>query len=435
MDAAGRKSQYLPLRKVLAVGVGNALEFYDFLTFSFFAIPIGHCFFPQSLTSHGLLYSLATFGVGFLTRPLGGVVMGIYGDRRGRKPAMVLSFALMGAATLGLVLTPSYAQVGIVAPILLVFFRLVQGFALGGEVGPSTAFLVEAAPPHRRGLYVSIQYRTQDAAMLAAGLFGLLLTSWLSPAALTAWGWRAAFLIGLAVVPVGLYMRHHLPETILEFDRRMTTAEQRRVPLRLIGLALALMIATSIYIYGLDYIPTYVQDSLHMAPELAFGATAVIGAAAMVAEPLSGLLSDRIGRKPVMIAAVVMLLMLVIPAYWAMIEFPSVLVVYGVTAVLALLQAFLAAPALVAIAESLPKTVRSGGLAIIYAVAMSLGGGSTQFVVKALTDLTGSRLAPAWYMTGALVVGGIAMALMQETAPPGRGSLEAVEDNPVGVFE
>jgi MHS family citrate/tricarballylate:H+ symporter-like MFS transporter len=142
---AATEQQYLPLRKVVAVGVGNALEFYDFITFSFFAIQIGHCFFPESQTSHGLLYALATFGVGFLTRPLGGVVIGMYGDRVGRKPAMVLSFSLMGASILGLVLTPSYARIGIAAPIFLVIFRLVQGFALRGEVGPSTANLPASA--------------------------------------------------------------------------------------------------------------------------------------------------------------------------------------------------------------------------------------------------------------------------------------------------
>jgi MFS transporter, MHS family, citrate/tricarballylate:H+ symporter len=435
MYAAPRKPHYLPLRRVLAVGVGNALEFYDFLTFSFFAIPIGHCFFPQSLTSHGLLYSLATFGVGFLTRPLGGVVIGIYGDRAGRKPAMVFSFALMGAAILGLALTPSYAQIGIVAPILLVIFRLVQGFALGGEVGPTTAFLVEAAPPHRRGLYVSIQYMTQDVAVLAAGVAGFLLTTWLSPAALDAWGWRAAFLIGLAVVPTGLYMRRHLPETINDLDRSVATAEQRRVPVRFIVLALVLMMAASIYLFGLDYITTYAQDSLHMAPALAFGATVVIGIAAVLADPLSGLLSDRIGRKPVMIGAVVILVLVLVPGFMAMTELRSVLVVYSVIAMLAILQAFLTAPALVAVTESLPKAVRSGSLAIIYAVAISLCGGSTQFAIKALTDLTGSPLTPAWYMTGAVLAGGIAMALMQETAPVRRGSLQVTEDHRVGVVE
>src|SRR5580704_4573495 len=240
------EQEYLPLRKVVAVGVGNALEFYDFLTFSFFAIQIGHSFFPESQTSHGLLYSLASFGVGFLTRPLGGIVIGMYGDRVGRKPAMVLSFALMGASILGLALTPPYAQIGIAAPILLVIFRLVQGFALGGEVGPSTAFLVEAAPPSRRGFYVSLQYMTQDVAVMAAGLAGFLLSTWLSPAQLDAWGWRIAFLLGLVVIPVGLYMRHHLPETINDLDRRATTVEQRRVPVRLVVLAMLLMMTTSI---------------------------------------------------------------------------------------------------------------------------------------------------------------------------------------------
>jgi MHS family citrate/tricarballylate:H+ symporter-like MFS transporter len=416
-EVAGRPlhPEYLPLRKVTAVGIGNALEFYDFLTFSFFAIQIGRCFFPESQTSHGLLYSLATFGIGFLTRPMGGIVIGTYGDRAGRKPAMVLSFGLMGAAILGLALTPSYAQIGIAAPILLVIFRLIQGFALGGEVGPSTAFLVEAAPPHRRGFYVSVQYMTQDLAVLAAGLVGFLLTTWLSPAALDAWGWRAALLIGTAVVPIGLYMRHNLPETI--DDRQVATAEQRHVPARLVVLALMLMMSATIYLFGLDYITTYAQDSLHMTPALAFGATVVIGLCAVVADPISGLLSDRIGRKPVMLGAVVILVLLLVPAYMVMIKLPSVAVVYGAIAILAVLQAFLTAPALITITESLPKAVRSGALAIIYAVATSVFGGTTQFAIKELTDLTGSPLAPAWYMSGAVVIGGIAMALMRESAP------------------
>lgn len=411
--------EYLPLRKVTAVGVGNALEFYDFLTFSFFAIQIGRCFFPESQTSHGLLYSLATFGIGFLTRPLGGIVIGTYGDRAGRKPAMVLSFGLMGAAILGLALTPSYAQIGIAAPILLVMFRLIQGFALGGEVGPSTAFLVEAAPPHRRGFYVSIQYMTQDLAVLAAGLVGFTLTTWLSPAALDAWGWRAALLIGTAVVPIGLYMRHNLPETIDQdhAGRQAATPEERHVPARLVVLALMLMMSATIYLFGLDYITTYAQDSLNMTPALAFGATVVIGLGAVIADPISGLLSDRIGRKPVMLGAVVILVLLLVPSYIVMIKVPSVGVVYGAIAILAVLQAFLTAPALITITESLPKAVRSGALAIIYAVATSVFGGTTQFAIKGLTDLTGSPLAPAWYMSGAVVIGGIAMALMPESAP------------------
>ena len=411
------EQQYLPLRKVVAIGVGNALEFYDFITFSFFAIQISHSFFPESQTSHGLIYSLATFGVGFLTRPLGGVVIGMYGDRVGRKPAMVLSFALMGASILGVALTPSYSQIGIAAPILLAIFRLAQGFALGGEVGPSTAYLVEAAPPYRRGLYVSIQFMTQDLAVLAAGLAGFLLTTWLTPAALDAWGWRVAFLIGATIVPLGLHMRRKLPETLHDADPPSATAEQRRAPVRLIVLALLLMMASMIYIYGLDYITTYAQDSLHMRPASAFGATVMLGLCAVVADPISGFLSDRIGRRPVLLGAALVLVLLLVPAYWLMTELTSVPIIFGTMGILAVLQAFFATPALVTVTESFPKAVRSSALAIIYAVAVSVFGGSTQFAIKTLIDLTGSALAPAWYMTGAVLIGGVAMSLMQETAP------------------
>jgi MHS family citrate/tricarballylate:H+ symporter-like MFS transporter len=417
VESGASDEGHIPLRKVLAVGVGNALEFYDFITFSFFAIQIGHCFFPESRTSHGLLYSLASFGVGFLTRPLGGIVIGIYGDRVGRKPAMLLSLTLMGASIVGLVLTPSYARIGIAAPILLVTFRLVQGFALGGEVGPSTAFLVEAAAPNRRGFYVSLQYMTQDLAVLGAGAAGFALTTWLTPAALDAWGWRVAFLIGAAVVPVGLYIRRKLPETLHDADRRLTSSERRRAPVKVIVLGLVLIGAATIYLYGLDYITTYAQDSLHMTPSVAFGATVLIGICAAVADPVSGLLSDRIGRRPVMLGAAVLLILLLVPAYLAMTELRSVPVVYMAIAILAALQAFFTAPALITVTESLPKAVRSGSLATIYAVATSVFGGSTQFAIKGLTDLTGSSLAPAWYLTGAVLIGGIAMTLMHETAP------------------
>jgi predicted MFS family arabinose efflux permease len=248
-------------------------------------------------------------------------------------------------------------------------------------------------------------------------LAGFVLTTWLSPAELDAWGWRVAFLIGTAVVPIGLYMRRNLPETLHDADRYHLTAEQRRVPPRVMVLAPLLIAAVTIYIWGLDYITTYAQDSLHMTPAVSFGATVVLGVCALVADPVSGFLSDRIGRKPVMLGAVGILLLALVPAYMAMTELRSVPIVYGASAILAVLQAFLTAPALIAVTESLPKVVRAGALALAYAVPASIAGASTQFAIKGLTDLTGSPLAPAWYMTGAVLIGGIAMTLMRETAP------------------
>ncbi len=381
-----KESGDLKLAQVIAVAAGNALEFYDFLTFSFFAVQIGHAFFPAG---HALLLTLATFGVGFLTRPLGGLVIGGLGDRVGRKPAMILSFSLMGASIVALALIPPYAAIGVAAPILLVVCRLVQGFALGGEVGPSTAFLIEAAPAARRGFYVSLQYMTQDLAVLAAGVMGFVLSNLMSAAALDAWGWRLAFLLGAAIAPVGL-----------------------------IVLGLIMMGAVGIYIYGLDYVTTYAQDSLRMTARQAFGATVAIGLGATVADPLAGLLTDRLGRKPVMLAATGLMLVAIVPAFLAMIRLHSVAVVLAVSAVLAVFQALIAVPALVILTESLPKAGRSRGLGLIYAVALAAFGGATQFTVKALTDATANPLAPAWYMTAALALGAAAMVQIRET---GRG--------------
>ena len=169
----------LTKQQIAAVAAGNALEFYDFVTYSFFAVQIGRTLFPGD-ASQSLILSLATFGVGFVSRPLGGLIIGRMADRRGRKPAMILSFTLMGIGVTGLALTPSYAAVGVTASVLAVLFRLIQGFGLGGEVGPNAAFLLEAAPPHRRSLYLSIHLATADAAVLVAGIVGFTLSSWMS---------------------------------------------------------------------------------------------------------------------------------------------------------------------------------------------------------------------------------------------------------------
>lgn len=411
------KTTYMPLSKVFVVGIGNALEFYDFLTYSYFAIQIGHCFFPAAQTTHGLLFSLATFGVGFLTRPLGAIVIGRIGDRAGRKPAMVLSFTLMGIGIMGLALTPSYATIGIAAPVFLLIFRLLQGFALGGQVGPSTAFLIEAAPPHRRGLYVAVQLMTQDLAVVAAGVVGYALSNWLSAAALDRWGWRMAFLLGAAVVPFGVYLRGTLPETLTDADRESTRPGERRVPMRLLVLGLLLMMATTVGGYGLSYMTTYAQDSLRLAAGVAFGATIMNGLGNLIGDVLSGLCSDRIGRKPVMLFSILLLLLLVLPAYLAMTHFPGALTVYLATSVLCVLQQLFGNAALVAIAESLPKAVRSTVIATLYALATTVFGGTTQLVIKLLTEATGNSLAPAWYMTAALAIGAAAVVLMRETAP------------------
>jgi MHS family citrate/tricarballylate:H+ symporter-like MFS transporter len=407
----------------MVVGIGNALEFYDFLTFSYFAIQIGHVFFPESQTSHGLLYSLATFGLGFITRPLGGIVIGTYGDRVGRKAAMMVSFSLMGIAIVGLALTPSYAQIGMAAPILLLLFRLIQGFALGGEVGPSTAFLIEAAPPRKRGLYLSFQYATQGLAIFTAGLVGFILSSVLTPTALESWGWRLAFLLGAAVVPVGLYIRRNLPETLhdsepLDSVAPTTSSTRPRVALSVLLLGLLMLGSNTIGTYVLNYMNTYAQDTLKLGTHLAFVATIVMGFCYTVASPVGGVLSDRLGAKRVLLCAQGALLVMVLPSFIILTHLGTYAALYTATAVLTLTNQISCVTVMVCIAGTLPKAVRSGTISTIYAVAVALFGGSAQFIVKWLIDVTHSPLAPAWYLSGALIVGGLAMLAFRTPAIP-----------------
>lgn len=406
-----------PLRKrqVVAVAVGNAIEFYDFVTYAFFATQIGRTFFPSDEPGASLLASLATFGAGFLTRPLGAWVIGRMGDRRGRKPAMLLSFALIGVAVIGLPLVPSYASIGVAAPVLVVLFRLLQGFALGGEVGPSTAFLMEAAPLHRRGLYISLQAMSADAAVLVAGLVGVALAHALTPAELDAWGWRVALGLGAVIVPFGLVMRRTLVETFEPRRPPQPAAGSGYLRVGLLGLAMLAAATTSNYV--LEYMTTYANTTLGLPERVALGATALIGLCGLVCDPLSGWLSDRIGRKPVMLVPWLVLLLAILPAFWLLDRERSGAVLYGATIVLTVASTLSTGTVLVAVTESLPAHVRSGALAMVYALAISVFGGSTQFAVAWLTRLTGNALAPAWYMIGSVLLGLLAVSLLPESAP------------------
>jgi MFS family permease len=410
--------QRLPAKQVLAVVTGNALEFYDFVTYAFFAAQIGRTFFPSGTPGTSLLASLATFGAGFLTRPLGALIIGRYADRVGRKPAMLLSFWLMGIAMLGLPLVPSYASIGIAAPLLVIAFRLLQGFALGGEVGPNTAFLMEAAPPRHRGFYISLQATSADIAVMVAGLVGVLLSSYLDDAALDAWGWRAALLLGVAIIPFGLVMRRMLDETLHRAPPDPVPVAAGTPGLgRIVVVSLALMATATTTNYLLNYMTTYAGSTLGMASRVAFGATVVIGAAGLLFDPLGGWLSDRFGRRSVILIAWLLLGVVTFPCFWLLEHLRSGPALYVACAVLASSSTLAGTTALVAITESLPRRVRAGGFGLIYALSISVFGGSTQFMAAWLTRLTGNPLVPAWYMIGGLAVGLTALVYLRETAP------------------
>ena len=413
------RARALSWRQALAIAVGNGLEFYDFVTYAFFATQIGHTFFPSKTPGLSLLSSLATFGVGFLTRPLGAIVIGRFGDRAGRKPAMMLSLSLIGLALTGLALTPSYASIGTLAPVLVIVFRLLQGFALGGEVGPSTAFLLEAAPVSRRGLYASLQATSADSAALVAGVVGVILASTLDAGQLDAWGWRVALLLGVCIIPFAFVLRRTLTETLTASaaadPANVSTVGYGRIFL----LGLMMLSAATTNNYVLEYMTTYASNTLRMPAAVSFGATAMIGASGLVCDTLGGWLSDRLGRKPVMIIPWVFLIVAIYPSFWMLERLRTGAALLAVSALLNGIQTLSSATIIVAITESLPKKVRSGAFALIYALAISVFGGSTQFLVAWIIHVTGNPLAPAWYMLGAVTIGLIAMSLLPETAPRG----------------
>jgi MFS family permease len=407
----------IPTRIVAATVAGNALEFYDFVTYAFFAVYIGKTFFPASTALGSLLLSVAVFGVGFFARPVGGVLIGAFADRAGRRPAMLLTIALITVGTLGLALTPSYASIGLAAPVIVVVCRLVQGLALGGEVGPSSAFLIESAPAGRRGLYASWQLASQGAAGLLAGCIGLALTLGLSPAEIQAWGWRVPFAVGLLLVPLAVYLRRHMPETL--HDKPPVAANSGMVGLRnrrrTIALATLVVIGGTVSTYLGNYMTTYAITTLKLPPAMAMGATIAIGLTTLVFSLLGGWLCDRFGRRPTMLWPRVAAALLTVPAFSLLVAQPGPVMLFAVSAFLAALTAVSGAASLVAIPELLPRGIRATGMSIAYAVGVSLFGGTTQLIITWLMGVTGSPTAPAWYVAATSAITAVAMWLMPES--------------------
>ena len=415
----------LTSRAVLGATIGNMLEFYDFITYSFFAIQIGHTFFPSHSEFGSLMLSLATFGAGFLTRPLGGVVIGIYSDRVGRQPAMILSLSMMGAAIIVLALTPSYAAIGVAAPIIVILARMVQGFSLGGEVGPTTAYLMEAAAIEKRGFAVSWQPASQQIAATAGALVGAGLSQVMSSAALDSYGWRIAFLIGAITLPFGLWVRSGMPET-LHLGEPAPAAGGSAVAAktvrvrdysRLIILGLLILASGTIITYVTDYMTTYAENTLHVAAGLAFATTVISNGVGIGAALYGGWLADRAGRWPIMVWPQLAALLLTYPVFLWIVEARNAWALLGGLGFLTLVGTIPYSAFYVALVEGLPKSIRGSTFATVYAVAIAVFGGTAQLVVTWLIHVTGNALAPAWYLLFATAIGLAAMALMPETAP------------------
>lgn len=402
-------------RAIIAATLGNGLEFYDFITFAFFAIQIGATFFPSQSSFLSLMGALATFFAGFLTRPLGAFVLGNYADRAGRKPAMMISMSMMGFGIALLVLTPGYAFIGYVAPVVAVIARMIQGFALGGEVGSASVYMMESADPDRRGFAMSWQGASQNIAASIGAAVGFALSLLLTHAELALYGWRIALALGLSIVPVALYVRRSLPETIHHPDP--VPVGQAQSYLRPIVCGIAIIGAATIGNYIFQYMATFGQRTLHLSSSISMGGEFANNAISVVAVIIGGIVSDRHGRRHVMILPQVLFCALIVPCFLWLTTERNALSFIGANLILSFVSGYMYGAVYAAISESLPKAVRARVFALVYAVPVALLGGSTQLVITWILEVTGSPMAIAWYLTAVSLIGLAAMAMMRESAP------------------
>jgi len=408
-------------RAVAAAVVGNVLEWYDFAVYAYMATIIAKKFFPASDEVTSLLSTFAAFGIGFVMRPLGGILIGRLGDTRGRKTALLVTIALMAAGTVLIGVIPSYESIGVAAPALVVFARLVQGFSAGGEWGGSTTFIVEWAPEGRRGFYGSLQQSSVAGGLLLGSAIAALLNTMVPPETLENWAWRIPFLLGGLLGPVGLYMRRNIEETPA-FARAAEMPSSENVspsiaPLRLAMRALGFTILWTVaYYIILSYMPTFLQKYVKLSRTEALWSTSAGLLVLVVATPLMGLLSDRIGRKPLLLAACAGFVLLPYPLFVLMLSGVSLATIVVVQVVLALTIALYSGPGPAAIAEIFPTKARSTWMSTGYSAGVAIFGGFAPFIATWLIARTGNPISPSYYVIAAAVASMAVILGLEETA-------------------
>lgn len=407
-------------KAVTSAVLGNIMEWFDFAVYAFFATIIAQKFFPATDPTVSILAAFAAFGSGFLARPLGSVILGRIADTKGRKVALIITIYLMALSTVGIGLLPSYETIGVLAPILLVIFRLVQGLAAGGEFGGATAFIVEWAPHNRRGLYGSFVMASLCAGMLLGSGTAALVTTFVSEETLLAWAWRIPFLLGVLILVVGVYMRSSVGEApAFEAVRSKTRVQNpnssppARAALKAFGLSIAW---TGSFYVLLSYMPTFSQTVLHLTKAEALWANTIGLLAIVVAIPVLGLASDIYGRKKVLFLACVFFVLFTYPLFSIMIDNPTFQVVVACQIVFSLLAAFYNGPAPAAMAEMFSTESRTLWMSLGYSVSNAIFGGFAPFIVTLLIKLTGSSQAPSFYIIPISIISAIVILRMRETA-------------------
>lgn len=408
-------------RAVIAASAGNALEWYDFTVYALFAVYIAKNFFPGADQTTELIKAFLAFGLGFVIRPLGAIVLGSYADHAGRKAALTLTIFLMAVGTLVIAAAPTYAAIGIGAPILLLVGRVLQGFSAGGEVGGAAAFLVEHAPADKKGRYASWLQASMAMSNIIGALVAFAVTSLLTQDQIGDWGWRIPFIIGLAIAPIGMWMRRTLDETPhfkLEIERHYKTSRAQRAPLTAVfsefprelikGVGMCVLWTVSTYTLVI-FMPIYVQRTFGITGSQAFMAALIGNVFMVVTCVFAGALSDKIGRKKILVGAAIILALGTHPLLWLVKASPTLEVMIFVQVTFCIITALFVGVAPAALSEIFPTRVRSTGMSLCYNTATTIFGGFAPAILTWLSQ-QGGIYAPAWYVTVAAICALVSLA-------------------------
>jgi MHS family proline/betaine transporter-like MFS transporter len=402
---------------IVAATIGNVLEWFDFLVYGFFAVYMAEVFFPTNDPTVSLLITFGTFGLSYVVRPLGALVVGTYSDRHGRKAGLTLSIGLMMIGTVLMVITPAYATIGIAAPIIIMAARILQGFSVGGEFGSAVAFLVEHAG-ERKGYVAGWQWASIGVVSIVVSLFGVALTTTLTHQQLVDWGWRIPYVFGLLVGPVGLYIRARMSETpeFLAADKPATVPISnllRHHPDSFL-LALGAAIVSNSSYYLLLYIPTYGMKTLHLPDHTGFVATLVGGVMLAVFSVVAGYWSDIIKpRARIMLITAWGFLLASYPCFWLMDRYPSLATAIFAVGFLNLIKAGYSGVLPSVLAEQFPVETRAIGMALAFSISVTIFGGFAPFTATWLILKTGDPLSPSYYLMATAFLSIIALMVIE----------------------
>ncbi|HEX7816540.1 MFS transporter [Dyella sp.] len=400
------------VKAIVRVVSGNFLEMYDFMVYGYYASAIAHAYFPAKSQYASLLLTLLAFAAGFVMRPVGAVVLGAYIDHHGRRKGLILTLLLMAIGTLLVAAVPGYDRIGVLAPVLVLAGRLLQGFSAGVELGGVSVYLSEIARPGTRGFYCAWQSASQQVAVVFAALLGLLLQHWLTPAQVSDWGWRVPFLVGCLIVPFLFLIRRSLEETESFLARRRPGIDEifrsmlANSRIVLLGVALVMMTTVSFYLIT-AYTPTFGSEVLKLSQGDVFVVTLCVGVSNFVWLPLMGALSDRIGRRPLLLACTALALLTAYPTLRWLVAEPDFGRLLTVELWLSFIYASYNGAMVVSLTEIMPEAVRTTGFSLAYSLATTVGGSSLA-ISQWLIHVTGDRAAPGLWMSFAALCGLVA---------------------------